>query len=35
MSQIIRLLSRDYLKKSAVKINVATGEGNSENEIGH
>ena len=25
----------DYLKKISIKINVATDEGNSRNEIGH
>ena len=35
MYQIIPLHSRDYLKKISVKINVATHEGNSRNEIGH
>ena len=29
------LHARDYLKKTSVKINVATDEGNSRNEIGH
>ena len=27
--------SCDYLKKVSIKINVATDEGNSRNEIGH
>ena len=27
--------SRDYLKKTSIKINVATDEGNSGNGIGH
>ena len=35
MYQIIPLHSRDYLSKILVKINVATNEGNSRNEIGH
>ena len=35
MYQIILLYSRDYLKKISVKINVATHEGNSRNEIEH
>ena len=35
MYQIIPLHSRDYLKKTSVNINVANGEGNSPNEIGH
>ena len=35
MYQIIPLHSRDNLKKSSIKINVATDEGNSRNEIGH
>ena len=26
---------RDYLKKTSIKINVATDEGNSRNEVGH
>ena len=30
--QIIPLHSRDYLKKTSIKINVATDEGNSRNE---
>ena len=35
MYQIIPLYSRDYLKKTSIKINVAIGKGNSRNEIGH
>ena len=35
MYQFILLHSCDYLKKNSVKINVATDEGNSRNEIGH
>ena len=35
MYQIIPLHSRDYLKKTSIKINVATDEGNSRNEIEH
>ena len=35
MHQIIPLHSRDYLKKLSIKINVATDEGNTRNEIGH
>ena len=31
----IYIHSRDYLKKTSVKINVATDEGNSRNEIEH
>ena len=31
----IYIYSRDYLKKVSIKINVATGESNSRNEIGH
>ena len=30
-----KLHSRGYLKKTSIKINVATNEGNSGNEIGH
>ena len=32
---IYTLHSRDYLNKISVKINVATNEDNSQNEIGH
>ena len=35
MYQFIPLDSCDYLKKISIKINVATDEGNSRNEIGH
>ena len=28
-------ISRDYLKKISIQINVATDEGNGRNEIGH
>ena len=35
MYQIIPLHSRDYLKKTSIKINVATDESNSRNEIGN
>ena len=35
MYQIIPLHSRDFLKKTSIKINVATDEGNSQNEIEH
>ena len=35
MYQIIPLHSRDYLKKTSIKINMATDEGNSRNEIEH
>ena len=28
-------LKRDYLKKTSIKINVVSDEGNSKNEIGH
>ena len=35
MYQIIPLHSRDYLKKTSIKINVVTDEGNSRNEIEH
>ena len=35
MYQIIPLYSCDYLKKISVKTNMATDEGNSQNEIGH
>ena len=35
MYQIIPLHSRDYFKKTSIKINVATDEGNSRNEIKH
>ena len=35
MCRIILLHSRDYLKKTSVKLNVATDEGNSRDEIGH
>ena len=35
MYQFIPLRSCDYLKKISIKINVATDEGNSPNEIGH
>ena len=36
MYQIITLHSCDYLKKNvSIKINMATDEGNSRNEIGH
>ena len=31
----IYIYSRDYLKKVSIKINVATGESNNRNEIGH
>ena len=31
----IPLHSRDYLKKTSIKINVTTDEGNSRNEIRH
>ena len=33
MYQIIPLNSRDYLKKTSIKINMVTDEGNSRNEI--
>ena len=32
---ISSLHSRDYLKKTSIKLNVATDEGNSRNEIEH
>ena len=35
MYQFIPLHSCDYLMKISIKINVATHEGNSENEIRH
>ena len=35
MYQIILLHSSDYFKKTLIKINVVTDEGNSGNEIGH
>ena len=35
MYEIIPVRSRDYLNKTLVKINVATDEGNSRNEIRH
>ena len=35
MYQIIPLHSRDYLKKTSIKINMVTDEGNSRNEIGN
>ena len=35
MYRIIPLQSRDYLKKTSIEINVATDEGNSQNEIEH
>ena len=35
MYQSIPLRSRDYLKIISIKKNVATDEGNSQNEIGH
>ena len=35
MYQIIPRHSCDYLKKISIQINVATGEGNSRNEIGY
>ena len=35
MYQIIPLHSRDYHKKTSVKINVVIDKGNSRNEIGH
>ena len=35
MYQIIPLHKRDYHKKTPIKINVATHEDNSRNEIGH
>ena len=35
MYQFIPLDSCDYLKKLTIKINVATDEGNSRNEIGN
>ena len=35
MYQIIPLRSCDYLKKVSIKINVATDEGKSRNEIEH
>ena len=35
MYEFIPLYSRDYLQKVLVKINVATDEGNSLNEIWH
>ena len=31
----INILSCDYLKQISIKINVATDEGNSQNEIRH
>ena len=31
----VPLHSCDYIKKISIKINVATDEGNSRNEIGH
>ena len=31
----MKISSCDYLKKISIKINVATDEGNSRNEIGH
>ena len=34
MYQLIPLHSCDYLHKISIKTNVATGEGNSRNEIG-
>ena len=35
MCQFIPVHSCDYLKKTSVKINVPTDEGNSRNEIRH
>ena len=35
MYPLIPLHSCDYLKKTSIKINVATDEGNSRNEIEH
>ena len=35
MYPFIPLHSCDYLKKTSIKINVATDEGNSRNEIEH
>ena len=35
MYQTIPLHSRDYLKKTSIKINVATDKGNSRNDIEH
>ena len=35
MYQIIPLHSCDYLKKVSIKINMATDEGDSRNEIEH
>ena len=35
MYQLILLHSYDYLKKLSIQINVATDEGNSQNEMWH
>ena len=35
INESTRYLKCDYLKKTSIKIIVATDEGNSRNEIGH